>query len=456
MMRLRLSEIARLTDGRLAGDDRECVGVSADTRELPAGALFVALAGERFDGHEFVRRAGALGAAGALVEREQDTPLPQVVVDDSLAALQSLAAAWRYRFRIPVVAVAGSNGKTTVKEMLAAVLARGGETMATRGNLNNHIGLPLTLLRLTPEHKHAVVELGANHAGEIAQLTRLARPDVGVITNAGQDHLEGFGSVDGVARANGELFGDLAADGVAVINGDDRFASLWAQLAGDRRQLRFGLSGKADVRAMDIVRDAEGSRFRLRTPAGRADVELPLLGEHNILNALAAATCAHALNVPTADIAAGLGAVRPVAGRLHPLPGIRGARVIDDSYNANPSSLAAAVDVLVGLPGEHWLVLGDMGELGDAAEKAHADAGRYARERGVRRLFAVGELSAVAATAFGEGGRHFDGRSALADAIAGELREDVVVLVKGSRAAGMETVAAALTPDGQPREAGSC
>lgn len=446
-MKLHAAEIAVLVGGRLVGDDTAVQGVGTDTRSLDTGALFVALRGDHFDGHEFVRRAASLGAAAALVDQESDVALPQIVVDDTMAALQRFAAAWRLRCSAQVFAVTGSNGKTTVKEMLASILRQSASVLATRGNLNNHIGVPLTLLELEATHDYAVIELGANHPGEIALLTRLVRPHAGVITNAADAHLEGFGSREGVARAKGELFADLAADGNAVINADDSFASLWAELAGDRRQVTFGFGRGAAVRARALEYDGALTRFRLVTPDGEAAVELPLAGRHNVANALAAAAVCWSMNVPVPTIAAGLGDVTTVAGRLQRRKTAAGATLIDDSYNANPSSLAAALQVLASEGGRGWLVLGDMGELGEDAEAAHAEAGRQARQAGVDRLFAVGALSAAAAKAFGAGGQHFIERDALIAALAQDLAEGVTVLVKGSRAAAMEQVVTALLPN---------
>ncbi|MEQ9222328.1 MAG: UDP-N-acetylmuramoyl-tripeptide--D-alanyl-D-alanine ligase [Salinisphaeraceae bacterium] len=454
-MKLRLSEVATLVNGRLVGDDAWVEGVSTDTRRLAPGCLFVALRGEHHDGHEFVRRAATLAAGAALVAREVDGGPSQILVGDTLAALQRLAAAWRLRSNAPVLAVTGSNGKTTVKTMLAAILGQSGRVLATRGNLNNHIGVPLTLLELSAEHDFAVVEMGANHPGEIALLTRLARPNVGLITNAGDAHLEGFGSREGVARAKGELFADLAADGIAVINADDAYADLWGELAGDRRQLRFGLRGKTEVRAHDVTTEANGMRFVLTAPDGEAAVTLPLAGRHNVANALAAAAAAAAVGTPVAAIAAGLAAVPPVAGRLRARSATGGATLIDDSYNANPDSLAAAIEVLTAGTGQAWLVLGDMAELGDATDKRHAEAGRLARKAGVRRLFTIGRHSALAAGAFGDGARHYEEREALVRDVADGLSADVTVLVKGSRSAGMEQVVEALICNDAAEPAGA-
>ncbi|MDT0618083.1 UDP-N-acetylmuramoyl-tripeptide--D-alanyl-D-alanine ligase [Salinisphaera sp. P385] len=454
-MKLRLSEVATLVNGRLVGEDAWVEGVSTDTRRLAPRCLFVALRGEHHDGHEFVRRAATLAAGAALVAREVDGGPAQIVVGDTLAALQRLAAAWRLRSNAPVLAVTGSNGKTTVKTMLAAILGQSGRVLATRGNLNNHIGVPLTLLELGAEHDFAVVEMGANHPGEIALLTRLARPNVGLITNAGDAHLEGFGSREGVARAKGELFADLAADGIAVINADDAYADLWGELAGDRRQLRFGLRGKTEVRAHDVATEANGMRFVLTAPDGEAAVTLPLAGRHNVANALAAAAAAAAVGTPVAAIAAGLAAVPPVAGRLRARSATGGATLIDDSYNANPDSLAAAIEVLTAGTGQAWLVLGDMAELGDATDKRHAEAGRLARKAGVRRLFTIGRHSALAAGTFGDGARHYEEREALVRDVADGLSADVTVLVKGSRSAGMEQVVEALICNDAAEPAGA-
>lgn len=457
-MKLRASEIAAIVDGRLVGEDVFVEGIGTDTRELPANSLFIALRGERFDGHEFVRRAASLGAAAALTDHQSETPFPQIVVADTLAAMQRFAAAWRMRSRAQVFAVTGSNGKTTVKEMLAGILRQGGCVLATRGNLNNHIGVPLMLLELEESHDYAVMELGANHAGEIATLTRLVRPNAGLITNAADAHLEGFGSREGVARAKGELFADLAADGSAVINADDDYAPLWTELAGDRHQVTFGLDANADVVARDIEYDGAVTRFRLITPDDQASVVLPLSGRHNVVNALASAAACWGMNVPLANIVTGLEHSVPVDGRLQRVAAASGATLVDDTYNANPSSLAAALDVLAGEGGRCWLVLGDMGELGDDAEAAHAEAGRQARAAGVERLFALGTLSASAVQAFGQGGQHFTDRESLINCLQRELGSATTVLLKGSRSAAMDKVVAALRPSAHEtvEEGSSC
>ncbi len=421
-------------------------GVSTDTRTLRAGELFVALEGPRFDGHDHLASAAAAGAAGALVRRAHPA-LPCLEVADPQVALAQLASAWRSRFDLPLVAVTGSSGKTTVKELTAAALAGAGPVLATRGNRNNHIGVPLTLLELRDTHRAAVVEMGMSHAGEIAHLADLARPTVGVISNAGAAHLEGLGSVAAVARAKGELIEHLPADAVAVLNADDAHLSLWRQLAGTRRVCTFGLGAAADVTAHYRLR-VDGSEVELLTPAGSAHACLQLLGRHNVRNALAATAAALAAGRPLSEIAAGLGRVRPVPGRLFPLAGRNGVRVIDDSYNAHPSSVQAAIDVLRELPGQRLLVLGDMGELGAEAPALHAQCGAAARAAGIDRLLTLGPLSAAAAAAFGPGAGAFDDRAALLDALAPSLQAGVTVLVKGSRSAGMEQVVQAIAADG--------
>ncbi|MDE2089152.1 MAG: UDP-N-acetylmuramoyl-tripeptide--D-alanyl-D-alanine ligase, partial [Gammaproteobacteria bacterium] len=332
-----LSEAARLIEARHIGADAVFTAVSSDTRNLENGDLFVALRGHSFDGHEFIGQARERGACAAVVSRDLPASLPLLLVADTRLALGRLAAGWRARTDIPVVAVTGSNGKTTVKEMTAAILARRGQVLATRGNLNNDIGVPLTLLRLRPEHRHAVIEMGANHPGEIAYLTRLAQPTVALITNAGPAHLEGFGDVAGVARAKGEIYGGLRREGVAVINADDAHAGLWRELTRKHRVLTFGLNTAADVTVLQ-AQDQADTRVRLQTPAGQVDVALPLPGRHNVMNALAATAAALACGAALQDVKQGLESMQPVSGRLQSHAGPHGARNIDDTYNANPAS----------------------------------------------------------------------------------------------------------------------
>jgi UDP-N-acetylmuramoyl-tripeptide--D-alanyl-D-alanine ligase len=449
MIKWRLNEVAQSAGGQLVGADLEFSSVSTDTRTLKPGALFVALSGPNFDGHEFVGAALERGAAAALVERPLPAELPQVVVPDPLAALSAFARAWRRQFHIPVVGVTGSNGKTTTKELIGAILSRLGNTLVTRGNLNNHIGVPLTLLELTAQHRYAVIEMGANHQGEIAHLANIAEPTVGIVTNAGAAHLEGFGSLEGVAAGKGEMFRALPVEGVAVINADDAYAAYWRENRSAERVLTFGFEQPADFSAHKVQSrsDAGGFRtdFELVMPYGRKAATLHLAGLHNLRNALGAAAAACAAGAELDDIVAGLAAMKSVAGRLELKPALNGAYVVDDSYNANPSSLKAGLDAFRSFGGARWLVLGEMKELGASADELHAEVGRYARQAGVERLLAVGERARYAVEAFGQGAEWFKDVDALIDSARRLLRKDVAVLIKGSRANRLERVAAALT-----------
>jgi len=445
MMTMPLSQAAEVLNATQHGADVTFRGVSTDTRTLSQGNLFVALRGPSFDGHDYLDQARLRGAAAAAVSEPRDVALPLLEVDDTRIALGALAAHWRARFAIPVVGLTGSNGKTTVKEMIAAIVARCGEALVTRGNLNNDIGVPLTLFGLDAGHRHAVIEMGANHAGEIAYLTRLVRPTVGLVNNAGPAHLEGFGSLDGVARAKGELFECLAPEAVCVINADDTYAGLWRELSGSRPVLDFGLQQRAAVQAR-WRGDLQGSEVELHTPAGAASVRLALPGQHNVMNALAATAVALALDISLQDIVAGLGAVRPVHGRWESLSGLNGLQLIDDTYNANPGSLQAALQLLAAADAEPWLVLGSMGELGPEGRNLHRQMGEQARRNGVQRLFALGELAQQAAEAFGAGAEVFSDVDALNRRLVQLARPGVLVLVKGSRAMRMERVVTALRP----------
>ena len=443
MMVMQLSEAARAVDGRYRGADVTFRGVSTDTRQLEAGALFVALQGPNFDGHAFVEAAREGGAAAAAVSRPCASDLPQLEVADTRLALGRLSAYWRGKFSLPVIAITGSNGKTTVRAMTTAVLSHCGRTLATQGNLNNDIGLPLTLARLGEDDQFAVLEMGANHPGEIDYLAAIAQPSIAVITNAGPAHLEGFGDLEGVARAKGELFARLGATGVAVINADDAFAPLWRELAGHCRIVEFGLQG-AEVTA-DWQGDTTGSDVRLYTPAGSVALRLPLPGRHNVMNALAACAVALAAGADLEAVRQGLESLSPVAGRfnIHSLPG--GVTLIDDTYNANPESLQVALDVLALADGDSWLVLGDMGELGAGAAALHGAAGRMAREAGVTRLYGLGELAHEAVAAFDGPGGAFSTMNELLATLRNDLSGPLHILVKGSRRMRMERVVAALS-----------
>ncbi|HSH41664.1 MAG TPA: UDP-N-acetylmuramoyl-tripeptide--D-alanyl-D-alanine ligase [Arenicellales bacterium] len=447
---MRLSEIAQAVHGELIGRDARIQGVSTDTRTLNDGELFVALKGPKFDGHAFIEAARRAGAAGALVQSEQDSPLPVVKVADSLKALGELAAAWRARFSIPLVAVTGSNGKTTVKEMIGSILTLRAPALISTGNLNNDIGVPLVLCGLRPEHRYAVIEMGMNHPGEIDYLSRLARPTVALINNAAPAHLEGLGSVEAVADAKGEIINGLDDGGVVVLNRDDPFFDHWQSMAGSRAVLSFGFDPRAEVRAADGAL-AEG-RFLLQLRDRTVEVELPLAGRHNIANALAAAAAASAVGIDAEQIKAGLERVRPVPGRLCVRGGAGGARLLDDSYNANPASVAAGIEVLAAYPGRRVLVLGDMAELGAEARALHQRAGEQARERGIDALYGLGDMSGAAVEAFGAGGAHYHDREALIEALRDEAGPGTTFLIKGSRSMRMDEIVAALAENNRARE----
>jgi UDP-N-acetylmuramoyl-tripeptide--D-alanyl-D-alanine ligase len=452
MSMMRLSEAARAIRGELRGEDREFEAVGTDTRALTRRALFVALKGDRYDGHDFIARAADSGAAAAMVQDQgsrikhqvSSERLPLLVVDDTRLGLGKLAAHWRGRLSMPLVALTGSNGKTTVKEMLASILreasAAQSAVLATRGNLNNDIGVPLTLLELRGGHRYAVIEMGMNHAGEIRYLTGLAAPDVALVNNAGPAHIEFFDSVEAIARAKGEIFEGLKPDGTAVINADDRHAAIWRDLAAGRRVVDFGIdSRRAAVTATYRLSWLE-SEIVVKLPRGEARAVLKAPGVHNVRNALAASAAAVALQVPAPAIEQGLARFAGIKGRLQKKSALRGATLIDDTYNANPESTRAAIAVLAQAPGKKLLVLGDMGELGPGAAEMHADIGRFAKQSRVERLLTLGELSAHAARDFGPGASHFTRVEDLLAEVENALAPDVTVLVKGSRFMEMERV----------------
>jgi UDP-N-acetylmuramoyl-tripeptide--D-alanyl-D-alanine ligase len=436
------------------GPDAVFTGVCHDTRSLQPGDLYVAIKGERFDGHNFLAEAIGAGAAGALLARDMETPLPYVRVPNTRLALGNLGAFWRNQFQIPVIAITGSNGKTTVKEMIGAILGETGPGCVTRGNLNNDIGVPLTLTRMRASDRYAVIEMGMNHFGEIEYLSRLTRPTVALITNAGEAHLAGVGSLEGVARAKGEIFTGLRTAGTAVLNADDQFFPLWKTLVGKHPCLTFGLDAKADVSAQYRLTD-NGSLIHLTTTThGDIDMRVPLLGRHNVMNTLAGAGAAIAAGASLEQVKTGLEKLRTVSGRLEVKPGISGARIIDDTYNANPASVAAGLQVLREFRGERVLVLGDMGELGPSAADIHYRVGELANRLGIQRLFAIGELSRVTVGAFGKGARHFDSPEALVEALQDCLHADMTVLVKGSRMMRMERIVAGITKPSPATENG--
>jgi len=451
-----LQEAALATDGTAVGGNVFFQSVSTDSRAIQSDQLFVALRGDRFDGHEFVAAVAAQGAVAAMVDRAwaatNPVPLPLLVVEDTRLGLGQLAAGWRSRFELPLIGITGSNGKTSVKEMCAVILRAQARidgfdpdlaVLATKGNLNNDIGLPLMLLRMSGNHRAAVIEMGMNRPGEIGYLTQLARPTVALVNNAQRAHLQGMGSVNEVAREKGAIYDGLAADGVAVINADDAFAGYWKAINAGRRTLTFGLSAGADVTARCTIHGF-ASDVALTSPQGETNFRLQVPGQHNVRNALAAAAACLATGVSLAAVAEGLAGYTGTAGRLHLRKGAAGAVLIDDSYNANPDSMRAGIAVLAATPGRKILVIGDMGEIGDQSFQYHDEIGGYAKSEGVDFLFGLGEMSEVAARNFGEGGYHFTRLDDLVAAVKAELNENTVVLVKGSRFMKMERVVDAL------------
>ncbi len=440
-----LSQAAAALHASMDGNDVRFTAVSTDTRSIAQGDLFIALRGEHFDGAQFVAQAAQAGAVAAIVKEGsvlEEVGCPVLFVPDTRLALGKLAAYWRRQFDIPLLAVTGSNGKTTVKEMLAAIFAaHAGEdaVLATRGNFNNDIGMPLTLLKLRAQHRYAVIEMGMNHPGEIAYLTHLAQPDVALVNNASGAHLQGLGSVEGVARAKGEIFAGLQGNGTAVINADDAHAGLWRTLADKHRVFDFALEHNAAVKG-EWQAQGFGGELRAFTPAGELRVVLQVPGEHNARNALAAATAALAVHVPIATIERALESFGGVAGRLQRKQALGGATLIDDTYNANPASMHAALEVLAQATGKRIFVLGDMGELGDNAAQFHREIGIAARELGIEKLYALGTLTAQAVAEFGNAATHFADVEGLLAVLEQELDAQTTVLVKGSRFMKMERV----------------
>jgi UDP-N-acetylmuramoyl-tripeptide--D-alanyl-D-alanine ligase len=452
-----LFEAAQATGGTASVGGHGFVGVATDSRSIAAGQLFVALRGEKFDGHDFVRDVLGRGAAAAMVDsawsEAHSDGLPLLRVDDTRLALGRLAGHWRNQFAIPLIGITGSNGKTTVKEMCAAIMREherrdeldAAETvLATIGNLNNDIGLPQMLLKLHAGHRAAVIEMGMNHPGEISYLTRLARPTVALVNNAHRAHLEGLGTLLDVARTKGEIFEGLDDDGIAVVNADDPQADIWRRLAAGKVTTTFALGVAADVTAVAKLR-AFVSEIALHAPQGKVEFELPVAGLHNVHNALAAAAATLAVGVSLGTVAEALSRYQGIKGRLMRRRGLKGSLLIDDTYNANPDSMRAAIDVLAAVPGRRIFVMGDMGEAGEAAGQCHDEIGGYAKSRGIERLLALGELSAAAAYNFGPGASHFRELDDLLGALQRELDRDVTVLVKGSRFMRMERVVDAMT-----------
>lgn len=450
MISVTLNQLADVLHGELQGDDVRIENVTTDTRKLTPGCLFVALKGERFDAHDFAQTAKDGGAGALLVSRRLDIDLPQLVVSDTRLAFGELAAWVRQQVPARVVALTGSSGKTSVKEMTAAILAQCGNTLYTAGNLNNDIGVPMTLLRLTPEHQFAVIELGANHQGEIAWTVGLTRPEAALVNNLAAAHLEGFGSLAGVAKAKGEIFTGLPENGIAILNADNNDWANWQHIIGGRTVWRFSpTAAGSDFSAADIRITAQGTRFTLQTPNGSTDVLLPLPGRHNIANALAATALSMAVGADLAAVKAGLAQLKAVPGRLFPIQLAETQLLLDDSYNANVGSMTAAVQVLSEMPGYRVLVVGDMAELGAESEACHIQVGDAAKAAGIDRVLSVGKLSQAISDASGAGEHFTDKTSAIArlNALINE-NKTITILVKGSRSAAMEEVVHALQENG--------
>lgn len=444
-MNVYLSKLANFLKTKFSGMDVEITGVSTDTRTLKSKELFLALQGERFDGHDYIDEAIQRGAAAILVSRPGSQKIPTILVENTHTALMQLARHWRLQFDLPVVAITGSCGKTSTRALLQSILSGCGTTLASERSFNNNIGVPLTLLKLNSQYEYAVFEVGANHSGEIAELIALVKPTVAVLTNAAAAHLAGFGSVEGVARAKAEIFQGLAENGVAVFNADDAFADYWRSVI-KTKSLSFGLNNKADIRASALQADAKGCyRFKLETSQGVCEVQLGFMGKHNVYNALAAAAAATALNISLEKIAHGLQNASAETRRLNQQKGLASATVIDDSYNANPASVLAAIAVLADRPGVSVLVLGDMLELGNESEEWHRKIGQAAKSAGIRHLFCYGPNTEKTVAAFGNSAaKHFSTREALTLALKPLLNEQVTVLIKGSNAMGMNQITQSL------------
>ena len=446
-----LLEIAKAVNGQLLGADIEVSNIGTDSRNIINNQLYIAIKGENFDGNSFASDAIKQGAGAVLISDASSSARPAILVKNTRLALGLLAKYWRNKFALPVIAVTGSNGKTTVKEMIAAILnAANKNVLATQGNLNNDIGMPMTLLNLQQKHDVAVIEMGMNHLGEIDYLTRIAQPTVAVINNAGTAHIGELGSRENIAKAKGEIFAGLFDDGIAVINADDDYADYWKSLNINKKIITFGLNDldkqkQADVTAVFEEKDGI-NQVNLSTPNGSVTFNLAVLGKHNVSNALAASACAVALGVSNADIASGLSNMQAVYGRLQCKAGFNGAALIDDTYNANPDSMKAAIDVLATQQNSIF-VMGDMAELGDNAPQMHADIGLYAKQKGVGQLYTFGDLSAKASDLFGQNAAHFNSLESLVYALKNQMKLGVTVLVKGSRSMQMERVVALIVEE---------
>ncbi|MBS0359352.1 MAG: UDP-N-acetylmuramoyl-tripeptide--D-alanyl-D-alanine ligase [Proteobacteria bacterium] len=440
-----LSQIATVLSADLLGHDTSYQHVSIDSRAVNPGDLFVAIAGENFDGHDYIEQAKERGAVGAVISKPINSSLPLVIVPDTRVALGKIAAYHRQQFHIPLIALTGSFGKTTVKEMIASILRQCGSVLANVGTLNNDIGVPLTLLQLNSEHRYAVIEVGANHPGEIANLIQLVSPQVAMITMVRPMHVEGFGSIEGVAKAKSEIFQGLSEDGIAVLNADDKFFHLCQQAIGNKKLKTFSMQKDADVTGQLISIDENGKCFiKIKTSEGEIEVHLSLPGEHQFLNALAAATATKSLAIPLSAIKAGLESVEPIKGRMNVHRLNAHGCVVDDTYNAGPDSVKAAINYLERLPGRRILVLGDMKELGPESKKYHEEIGHYAKEKGIESVLTFGDLTRFTSSAFGHDSKHFTERDELIDYLKPLLNSETTILVKGSKSMKMGLVVNAL------------
>ena len=459
MISLSCKEITQILDGVMSGADVEIKSVSTDSRNISAGDLFIALKGPNFDGSAFIADVKAKGAVAVVVEHPVSEDITQIIVRDTRLALGQLAAAVKTKLAPQTIAVTGSAGKTTVKEMMAAILSRRGKVLSTQGNFNNDIGVPLTMLRLTPQHQYAVLELGANHQGEIAYTTALAKPDVAIITNVAPSHLEGFGDVYGVARAKGEIFNAVSATGLAVIPADSEYVDYWLTRLEGKRVVRFSADDtSAEYHASSVVLNAEGcAGFDMICPTGKQFIQLTLPGRHNVANALAAAAACIEMGASLTDVQSGLAEMQAVKGRTNVKMVSAGIRLIDDTYNANVESVKAAIDLLASYSGYRVLVLGDMAELGADARLYHEEIGLYAKKSGINLLFTLGVLSQSASDLFNGQGAHFSSRQTLLQRLMPIVLEqqEVTLLVKGSRSAKMELVVQDLLESCQ-QESQSC
>lgn len=442
---MRLSEIAKILDAPFKGDDVEVGSISIDTRELVPGQLFIAIKGEQFDGHDFLASAIEKNAAGVVISTKQELPIPTIQVPDTRIALGKIAAFHRDKFQVPVIGITGSCGKTTTKSMLASVLSRMGSTLSPEKSFNNDVGVPLTLLKLNPNYKYVVAEMGANHPGEIAYLSGIAKQNVAVIINVAPAHLAGFGTEEGVATAKGEIYQRLSGTDVAIINNDDKYANFWLKNLKTNHVITFGIKNPADVMASNIRLDEEGkAMFDVTYPSGNLKIHLCVLGIHNVVNALATIAAAYAVGANAEAIERGLSKASAVSKRLVRYKGQAGSLIIDDTYNANPLSVSAALEILTHGNGEKIFVFGDMAELGSEEKQLHVEVGKNARRLGINKLYACGKLTQLTVDAFGENGFYYQDQASLISALKPTLHSNSVVLIKGSRSSRMENIVQAL------------